>query len=123
MASDGIRLRVSFAGRTLPPREEEPGVLEEGGEVLGVAPSDAWLLYPPCVTEPSLCLFPTRHQGGERPKISLPVSLYLLSQVCLPYRPCPNHMVTWGPGWGAAALRKFPRPLCPVFSLHVPTLK
>lgn len=36
-----------------------------------------------CVTQVSLSLSPNLHQGGERPKISLPVSLYLLSQVRL----------------------------------------
>ena len=75
-----------FAGSTLPPGKKNLRVLEEVGcWVLLIQTDGLWrrVLRTTHMCNPDLSHPPNLHQGGERPKISLPVSLYLLSQVFL----------------------------------------
>ena len=92
--SDGMRCECILQGRLCHQERRTLGSWRKlGCWVLLIQTDGLWLwgFRTTHMCNPDFSHSPNLHQGGERPKISLPVSLYLLSQVCLTLHPCPHH--------------------------------
>ena len=119
--SDGMRCECILQGGLCHQERRALGSWRKLGCWVPLIQTDGlWLcvFHTTHMCNPDFSPSPNLHQGGERPKISLPVSLYLLSQVCLSLHPCPHH--TGGPG-ALPPSRSFPGHLTP--SLCVPHLE
>ena len=121
--SDGMRCECILQGRLCHQERRALGSWRKLGRWEPLIQTDGLWLCVFCTTHmcnPDFSHSPNLHQGGERPKISLPVSLYLLSQVCLTLHPRPHHT---GRPEARLRSRSFPGHLTPSSLCASPILK